>query len=63
MSICKRREPPKDWVKSLVNNEKDKPEQSYYLESTGGYDDLRPLKFPNLIFSLTRFGHVLEEYI
>ena len=38
---CKRLEPPKVWVKSLVNNEPEsiKPEQSYYLESTGGYDD------------------------
>ena len=23
----------------------------------------RPLKFPNLIISLTRFGHVLEGYV
>ena len=23
----------------------------------------RPLKFPNLIVSLTRFGHVLEGYV
>ena len=39
MSKCKRMEPPKDWVESLVNNESIKPEQSYYLESTGGYED------------------------
>ena len=36
MRKCKRLEPPKDWVKSLVNNESIKPEQSYYLEATGG---------------------------
>ena len=31
MGNCRRKEPPKDWVKSLVNHEKIKPEQSYYL--------------------------------
>ena len=33
-------------------------------EAARNWRDLhRPLKFPNLIVSLTRFGHVLEGYI
>ena len=33
MGNCRRKEPPRDWIKSLVNHEnlKIKPEQSYYL--------------------------------
>ena len=31
MGNCRRKEPPRDWVKSLVNHEKIKPEQSHYL--------------------------------
>ena len=37
------------------------PDAARNHSGSGGWRDLRrPLKFPNLIVSLTRFGHVLE---
>ena len=39
-------------------------ERSWQTFEHSGWRDLRRrLKFPNLIVSLTRLGHVLEEYI
>ncbi len=40
------------------------PDAAQNHSGSGGWRDLRrPLKFPNLIVSLTRFGHVLEGYV
>ena len=45
MGNCRRKEPPKDWVKSLVrvNHEKIKPEQSYYLFGLASFATLARL--------------------
>ena len=43
MGNCRRKEPPKDWVKSLVNHEKIKPEQSYYLFGLASFATLATL--------------------
>ena len=41
-----------------------KTKKNYGTKRHSGWRDLRRrLKFPNLIVSLTRLGHVLEEYI
>ena len=45
MGNCRRKEPPRDWVKSLVNHwhEKIKPEQSYYLFGLASFATLARL--------------------
>ena len=51
MGNCRRKEPPKDWVKYLVkslalqvvNHEKIKPEQSYYLFGLASFATLATL--------------------